>query len=786
MNTFDDVHAVESVCWQMRLADYPRSTNRTLVNDEFDGLPPYTDEGERENNIAVNVNPLSGTRIMHVARQQGYQSFMGQSRFFTAKTNSGKVPRHKRDDVNTTVSGHVNRIMKRNHSYFEKMRSTVASTLLHGVGPGTWDDRWKWCPRMMGMEDVYLPSNTRLEMDNVPFMAIYRSYTGAQLRKLTSGPKVDPGWNMEAVNYMIEWVDKEAQSLLGSTWPEVWSPEKTGQRIKGDGGFYSSDAIPTIDAYDFVFWSDEGKQSGWRRRIVLDTYGSPGVAGVTPKGKPNYSAPRGDRRYGEGKGFLYNSNDRVYASKLSEISSFQFGDLSAVAPFKYHTVRGLGFLIWAVCKLQDRLYCAGMEATFEELMQYFRVKSMADVEQTIALRLVNRAFLDESTQFIGKDQRWQTNLALLEYAYGQNDQNLRESAGAFAQRQDYSEQKERKTKFQVMAEVNAASTLVSTGLLQAYAYQSFEFREIFRRFCQKNSRDPEVREFRLACLRDGVPEEVLVPEAWEISTEQILGAGNKTMAMTIAQQLMEMRSMFDPEPQRRILHKATLAITDDAALADELVPDEPVKVSDSVHDAQLSFGTLMMGGRMDVKTGINHVETIETLLLSMAEVIKRIEESGGMADQKEIIGLQKVAKYISENIQILAQDRNEKSRVKKYGDELGQLLNHVKSYSQRLMEAQQKAQQQNGGLDAEAAAKLKGKMLMDQAKAANMRESHGARTSQKQISFEMKQRQDAERHTQAMQQKAQDDALDLHRKLAETAIDLQSESAKSKMRSKPE
>lgn len=781
----------------MKLSDYPRALNRSRINDLYNGLPPYTDDEVQSNRIEFNVNPLTGTRLLHVARQQFYQALMKPGKFFGCRTDSKEVPRHKRSDVNTTVTSNINRIMKRSHLYFETQRSGIAQTLLHGVGTSGWDDRWKWCPEPIGIEDVFMPSNTLLTMRNLPLFAIYRNYTGAQLRKLTSGPQVDKAWNKPLVDYMIKWVDAEAQTLLGTTWPEIWSPEKQGERIKGDGGFYSSDAVPTIDVYDFYFWSDAGKNSGWRRRIVLDTYGSPGVAGIA-NGRPNFGAARGNSKYKDApQGFLYDPKDRVYGSKVSEVACFQFADLSAVAPFRYHTVRSLGFLLWAVCHIQNRLYCAGMEATFEELMQYFRVKSMDDVERIIALRLVNRAFLDESTQFIGKDDRWQTNLQLLEYAYGQNDQIIREDAGSFSQKQDYSEGKERKTRYQVMAEVNAASTLVSTGLLQTYTYKNFEYREIFRRFCQKNSRDPEVREFQLACMRDGVPEKVLTPDAWDISSEQVMGSGNKTMEMTIAQTLMEIRDKYDPEAQRKILRDVTLAVTDNAAMAEELVPEEQT-VSDSTEDAQRAAAPLLMGLPMAFKQGIAHELYAQALLVAMQTEIQKIASmQENMATPDQIKGLLNIAgkdlqgkptspNGIAAHIAQLGQDEQEKGKVKQFADALGKLLNEVKGYAQRLQQKTQKAaqdaQQGNGQMDPEAKAKIAATLITAKAKADNMLASHGARTAQKQVQFEQTQRQKDQSHRQDLAHKAQDATLDIHKKAAETALDIQAEKTKQRMR----
>lgn len=762
---FNNSQEVESIVWTMRLADYPRSLNRTKIDDMLNGVPPYSDDEVRANQIAVNVNPLGGTRLAHEGRSQYNNAFMKPGKFFHARTDYG--PKHKRSEYNTVVTSEASRIMKRSNQYFETNRSAFAMLIAHGIGPAGWDDKHKWCSDEIGIGDLLIPSNTTLKMKNLPFYAIYRNYTGAQLRKLTSGPKVDPGWNMPLVNHMIEWVDGETAKLLGTTWPEVWSPERAAERIKSDGGMYASDAVPTIDVYDFRYFSDEGKESGWRRRIVLDAYGTLGVGGEAPT--------KGANRYGEeAKGFLYNSKKRKFAGHLSEQICFQFADLSAVAPFRYHSVRGLGFIIWAVCHLQNRLYCKGMEATFEQLTQYMRVKSMDDVERALKVELVNRGFIDESINFVPANERWQTNMALLEYAYGTNERIISENASSYVQNQSMGQDKVEKTKFQVMAETNAMTSLVSAGLLQAYQYKTFEYREIFRRFCRPNSNDPDVREFRNNCLKAGVPEEVLVPEAWDISAEQVMGAGNKTLEMSISQQLMAMRNLYDPEPQRKILRDVTLAITDSSAKTEELVPDEPLKVTDSVHDAQLSVPSLMMGLPVSVRTGQNHIEIAETWIGELALMVHEIETQGGMTTAEKIKGFQNVAKHISEQIQLIAQDPEEKDRVKEMGDHLGKIMNLVKAYQQRLEQQMKKAAQQNGngagGIDAETQAKLKGKLLIDQAKAANMRESHGARTAQKQIQWELDQKRKQEEHKIELQREAEKHHVEMGKRVHETHV----------------
>ncbi len=759
---FTSAEAVEQTVWQMRLSDWPRGENRARINDLANGAPPYTEDEAQRNNIEINVNDLSLTRLAHDARQQLYNGFMKPGRFFTCRTDMG--PKYKRLDHGIVVTSEMNRVLKRSLEYYECFRSKFALDVLHGIGPSMWENRESWCPEPLGIEDVLMPSNTRLTFKNMPFFAIFRAYTPEELQRLTRGPKRDPGWNMPVVRGAIKWALQQTQSLVGSNWQEWWSPEKIHERIKEDSGLYASDIVQTIDCYDFYFWNDDGEQSGWNRRIILDAWGGwnqyVDATGKLSMPDKNLLGKRGQ--------FLFDGGDRVYGSKLSEILHFQFADLSAVAPFRYHSVRSLGFLLYAACHLQNRFRCKFNEAGFETLMMYMRVKSMDEAERALKIELASRGIIDETVHFLNPTERWNPNEALAMGALQMNQQVIQENSSSYVQNQNFSRDRVEKTKFQVMAEVNAMTTLTSAALNQAYTYQVFEYNELLRRFMIKNSRDGDVREFRLRCLKRGVPEELLVSEAWDIEPERVMGAGNKTLEMAIAQQLMEWRQYFSPDAQQRILRIATLAISDDPAMADQLAPESPEKVSKSKEAAMLAVGTIMQGARVMFAEDHNRIEIIETLLTEMALIVARLNQTG-MASASEVIGLQNMGQHIQVLMQTLSEDDAQKERLKQFSDVLGKLLNLVKGFAQRLQ--QQQGGEQNGQM-AETAAKIQSQKILAEAKAANMRESHGQRTAQRQIQFESKERQQQQQHQLDMQREAQKAALDLAKESAKTQHDI--------------
>lgn len=763
---FDDAQAVEMITYQLKESDWVRGQNRARINDLFNGAPPYTGKEVQDNDIKINVNDLASTRAGHAARSQFYNAFMRQDRFFSCRTDMGV--KHKRQEYATVVTSAVARPMKRSLLYFEKMRSTMASNVLHGIGPGAWEDRDKWCPDAMGIEDMLIPADTLLTMKNLPFYAVGRSYTAPELIKLTTGPKRDPAWNMEMVGPVLEWIDKEAASLMGTNWPEVWSPERMTER-KMDSGYYAGDKVPTIDTFDFYFWSDEKKNAGWRRRIILDAWGTPDAAA----GSYKVTRRKGDP-FDKAQGFLYNSKDRKYASHLSELVSFQFADLSAVAPFRYHSVRSLGKLMYALCHLQNRMRCKFNEAVFEALMQYFRVNSEDDMQRALKVELINKGFIDPSIKPIPASERWQPNANLIELGLTENRNLIQESAAGFGPNPNFEKHTVEKTKFQAMAELQGMTTMISAALAQASAYQKFEYEEILRRFMRKDSADPDVREFRTHCLKNGVPERLMIAEAWEVLPEQVMGGGNQTLQMAIAQQLLQMRPLYDPEPQREILRDITFAVTQDAARTKVYVPDGPKPTSNSVHDAQQSVGSILAGRKVDPVAGQNHQEVVETWLMELAKLVQEITQKGGVPDSvDQLKGLMNLGQHIAQQIQLIAQNPEEKQRVKQYSDILGKLMNEVKAFGQRLQEKMQKAQAQNGQqVDPETMAKVKGMMIQAQAKAQNARESHAQRTAQRRLQFEEQMDQEAKDREQERREKAMDASLALRVEGAKAAVQL--------------
>jgi hypothetical protein len=741
--TFKEPQAVETIILQLVYAEWARATNRSAINQLFNGFPPYSEQEQIQNNINVNVNDLTGTNLAMAARGQFTNALVTPNPLVNIEIDHGPV--WKRREWQMKVEAEFNRIIKRSLPFQEEEESTFANVVLHGIGGSIWTDKERWVPKAKLVEDILVPGRTLRSLENLQMFAVREQYTGMQLRKMTQGPNRDKAWNMPMVERLIKWVDAETHRLMGNYWPETWQPEKWAERWKEDSGLFTGDDVPTVDTFHFYFWNDEGKVAGWNKRIILDTWGNPGLSAAAtsgsvanrPKGKygKNVIGPRTE--------FIYDPGERKYADEVGQIAHWQFGDASAVAPFRYHSVRSLGFLLYAVCHLQNRIKCRMSEAAFESLLQYFRVTNPEDAERATKVDLINRGVIPDGINFMPQAERWQTNESLAEAVMAMYRQTIDVNSASFTQGPENPKEGKDETATAVMARVNSTSQLIGSMLGRAYNYQTFKFREIGRRFAMKDSRDPDVKEFRLNCLKAGVPAEALNFERWTMAPVRVVGNGNKMMQVALMDKMMAtVYDKLDPSAQKDMLRLFIAVNTSDYDLANRSVP-EMKSASPTVFQSQTDSGTLLQGLPVVMKEGLNHQEYVATMLHSMTAKISQLEMSGGMATMAEIQGLGMMAQTIQAHLKILAQDKRNKAMVKTFGDDLGKLMNLVKAYAQRLQ--QQKGQQ---GQQPDPKDAAKAQVMIEQGKLKNKiaSDSHAQRTAQKQVEFQQRIEQDTQKH----------------------------------------
>lgn len=736
---FSSVSDCESLVWMMRTADLPRAENRVILNNTYNGQPPFDPATADENNVEVNRNFLEGTGNLTDARTQWNANFLKPGDVFTVRLDSG--PTHQRGEWGTVITRNINQELKRSLHMITQARETGAGVLLHGIGPSNWFDRRSPIPKVIPISSLMIPSETDIDFSNLEYFAIFREMTPAQLWEKTHGPKVDPGWNMPLVMSELRFIGEQVQKQVNATSFQ-YMPERIAEIIKQDIGFWGSDAVPTIDYWDF-YYRDTDKGC-WYRKIFLDWSSAGREVGTSSKSSPSGSPNRITVDGKEKSQWLYDCGKRKYADSWQEILHCNFGDCSCVAPFKYHSVRSLGWMLWGIVDIQNQLQCKITEQAFSDLMWFFRVASLNDYNRLKKANFLQMGIIPQGIDWVKANERFAPNPTFIEMVMNRGRELMSQHSSSFTRNAERANLNKEKTATQVMAEVNSINTMVSGVMGMAYTYENFKYREICRRFSIPNNPDAMVKKFRKACLTEGVPPEYLDSERWDIEAERAMGSGNKTVQMAIVQYLNSIRQNLGPEAQRKVDHIGIQIMTEDVAVAEDLAPikGQP-PISRSAHDAELATERLMRGLPFTPTPQMVYEDYVVTWLRDMGLIVKGIQATSQVGTQEQLAGLQNMAMHVSNFLQIMSDDEAAGPKVRQYGDLLGQLMNVIKGFQQRLTEQNQSGNGK-GAMD-ETQVKLQGKVMMDQVNAKAKEEKSVQAQAQKQSAFELQeQRKDRE------------------------------------------
>lgn len=703
--------------------EFRRGANRTKVLNASNGAPPLSAADATALGVKINCNFLELLILLWHARSQLESAFLRNQYFFTVKIPLAPV--EYRADWEAKITAEINRPLSKSREYFELHRSRWSSVVTHGVGPMTWRNDG-WLPSFVSMADLRIPTDTTIDFKNLTWYAVRVAYTPLELAEQAFSKKSKNHWNKRVVRDVLKNYKDQNTTDAMNNYDFNTSPEKLAELIKQNGALFGSDAVPTIPLFHFYFKdeNDEGDES-WHMRVVPDQ--------AVVKGAPSEEQ------------FLWESDDPI-ADSWKNLIHCQFGDLSTDAPFKYHSIRGLGFLLMEPTFYSNLTLCRMLQATMDDFNVWLRVQDNPDKARKQVQEFGNYCVLQSGVSVVPNTERHQVNERLAEFSLAQMKQRMGEAAASYTQDTDTGTNKEQ-TAFEVRVKMEQVNAMMSGILLTAFKYESYAYHEICRRFCDPDSRDKDIKSFRKKMIAAGIPERFLDVEYWDVDPVAPLGNGNPTIALSMAQQLYAIKGDLSPKAQNLVKHQYVLAVTKDPAMAMELVPLDKQEQSEAYHEAVGYFGTLWAGVPIPLR-GSHLIDQIEALMPLYATKINFITKRDNMASLDEAYGLQNVSSYIMQAIQALAQDPQQQQRVKEYSDSMGRLDNEAKGLIQRGQQAREKEMTETSNTEAqiemmEAQAKMQSQQALTQSKLQQDKLKSAQQMSQKQIGFE----QDQERQT---------------------------------------
>jgi len=717
-------------------ADY-RAENRTRINNLFNGKEPYTEQETEENSIFTNVQPLMAPRIAHEARRQLAQASMRTGKYFTIAVDM--KDKEQAAMASAVATSKLNRILKASMPFYEVLRGADANVVLHGRGPSMWDSQFGWCPKLLSVEDLKVPSNTRIDFSNASYFAVYQETSAAELLRKIGGKYVDKGWNVPAVKRLIAKLAKEPFETTTDT--DYDFPEKLAEQLKQNGLFYGTDLVPTAKLWWFYQLTDDEDEPRWERCIIEDV------------------------RTDEKAEFIYQQRNN-FTDDLSQIIHVQYADGGNVAPFTYHSVRGMGYMLYPVLTLLNRLFCRFMDSLFEACNQLFTNVGEQDREKLASVVLANMSCLPPGVSFVPAQDRYSVNHNLINSGFAMLRQFINENSASFVQDPDSGTRKAM-TATEVMAQVQQAGVLLTSLIQMQAVYRQQQYREIARRFTLKNSTDKDVKKFQEQVQKEGYPPEIMDFDRWEILPERTIGGGNKVLEISQVGELMKAFALYPPESQKIILRDFTLAQTDDPDKTTQLVPEEPKPPSATATFASLAFGSLAQGSPVILDKGLNLAEYVQVLTQLLVHRVQQLSQMGEPPSMETIMGLGSVIQHIQTVLQQLAGAEAHKDVVKRVMQALSQIGTVIAAMAKQQPEAQVSPETQ-------------GKIVSMQTLAESK-----ARIGEQQAALKMKQREEA--HQQRLAADKLKTQADIEAEDYKTAADIaRSRTQENVQQNKPE
>jgi len=646
-----------------------RQENRVKVTDAANCVPPLTKEEAKKLGVKINTNFGSMLILLSHARRQYLSAFLSNQHFF--KVKMPYAPKETKSEWEAFVTEEINKPMTNSLKYFEHHRSRWASVVTHGVGPMIWYGKDGWCPDFKAMSDLRIATDTTLDFENLGWFASREIYTPFGLIEEVFNEKRNNHWDKKAVSKILQ--NYKEINFVEASQNYDWdnSPEKLAELVKQDGGYYSGDAMPGIPLWHFYF-KDEG---GWFMRVVPEA------------GTVRSSATPED--------FLWES-DVPIAARRDQIMQCQFGDLTTDAPFKYHSVRSLGFILLEPEFYDNLTRCRLLQHIHDNFNIWLRTTDPVDKARAQIQEFSNLGMLRAGVTVVPQNERHQIDANLVEMGMAQMRQLKQEASSTYTQQIDTGTKKEQ-TAFETSVKMQQVNAMLGGLLLTAGKYAKFEYKEEVRRFCMAKSENQDIKTFQKRCKEFGIPRRFLNVDLMEVEPVMPIGSGNPTVAQAAVQQLMQARMAYEPSAQQAILHEFTQVVTGDARKAAEWAPLGQIKdVTSGEEYVQGIFGTLMQGVPVRSPEKISPIEQLNAMVPMLASKIAIIERRDNVGKPDEIMGLQEVNAYMTGLVQRLGQDPEQKQYVKQVMDAIGKLMNQVKGLAQRGQEQAKKAQQGNG------------------------------------------------------------------------------------------
>lgn len=667
--------------------DSESERNRARIDHQIDGGLPYStevlaDAGRGED---ANVNFGEAKAEDDLAKTPFIEMATVSPVLWRIKTNFG-TPTDQRT-WSAKISEGFSRTVRgwgRDFNYY--LQKLAQEFTRHGAGFAYFEDEFDWHWRADGMSAFKVPRGTESRASAISYCICKREMTTDELWRKIQNEEIakEVGrWNVEAVKMAIF----RAASTPGLTWSDYNWEEIEKQFKENDIDMGSRcDRVQIYHLWVREYDSTIAHYIGLQDGIFLN---SGLVVAPTKDNKDQKLDMAGD-------GFLYAHRCRFPA--------FQ----SCIVPFFYaigthgtiHTIRGQGEMNYGPTAISNRTRNAMIDAVKAASMVILQTETASEAESLAYTQVGGFMVLPanvkiNATAMPDTSQRMQPLLDEM----GRLRQQLLPRSTAQA---TPSESSQPETRYAIQARQVTGSALGSAVLTQWFDPWGDLGREMYRRMMNPDLResDPggkEAFEFRVWCMKQGVPAEAMAFDQCEIEAMRTIGNGSPEARQYAASQVWSLADAFDEVGRHKALVDNLGAIpgVDFQAAQDYAGPETPRQpVDDQI--ARLENTMFTVGAPAQVTGEQDHWVHCQAHMELVTQFLESFN-GGEMDGGKLVTALKPALDNMLAHSEYLTKDKTrikESAQVRKFIQNANGTLEQQEN---KMIAAQQRAQQQPQG-----------------------------------------------------------------------------------------
>lgn len=521
--------------------DQTNAMNRASIQLLIDGDTPYeqSELDEAGQPDTTNLNFGGAAEQLEKAMSPYYDLIQSPETLVSVNTLHGAA--ENRDEWNAGLAEEISRTIREWDQFSFQTLRLCHKFILDGVGVGHWPDELDWRYRGSGLDQFFFPRQTFATEGELEIAVCTEEYTVTRLYAAIKNPEVakENGWNIPAVNNAIR--KATAETPLYQDWGRLVEELKNND-------ISVSHNTPLIRVVN-----------GW----VKEFDGS--VSHYITTEDPT----------GDNEKFLYVSRSK-YRSMREALVLFPYG---LGTNTKTHGIRGLGYKIYAFEMQRNR--------------SLSRLIDQGNLASSLMLQVDGEESLSNvGLQYFGNTAVIDPNCKVVQYAAPdlqrtvmpvlQEMERLRSQRTSSYSSDGAFQGDQRKTKFEVSAQLQESATLSNTALDFWNNPFSRLLQQVVRRMSRRNyvPQDPggrEIADLHLRLVKRGIPLEALFMldvKATKLVTG--IGAGSASARTLALQRISDLRPRMDDVAQQK-LDRALARDAVGAAASEEYFPKDGVK-----------------------------------------------------------------------------------------------------------------------------------------------------------------------------------------------------------------